>query len=236
MKNVKNSIVLLAAASLMSTLSACNLPPSPDFVETPAGTDTPEMMQKFEVSLEAPTTAAGPLSPGVYIVHASGTPLFTAGAKDMGLGLERIAEDGNPAMAGTDIAGAVVFNTPAGDDMPGPASPGKKFSFTIMAKPGDHLSFATMHVQSNDGFYAPADTGIALFNGNQPISGDMTAQAMLWDAGTEINQEPGMGADQAPRQSAPNTGASESEPIQLMSARDNFTYTPNLKLTITPIQ
>ena len=241
MKTIKNSVTLLAAASLMSVLSACNLPPSPDFVDMPAGTGAPEMMQsemmqKFEVTLASPTTAAGPLSPGVYVIHDSGMPLFKANAKDMGMGLEGIAEDGSPVMAVEKIPGAVAFNTPVGDDMPGPATPGKKYSFTFMAKPGDRLSFATMHVQSNDGFYAPADTGIPLFNGNMPISGDMTAKVMLWDGGTEINQEPGVGADQAPRQSGPNPGASESEPIQLISARDSFTYVPNLILTITPIQ
>ena len=129
MKTIKNSVTLLAAASLMSVLSACNLPPSPDFVDMPAGTGAPEMMQsemmqKFEVTLASPTTAAGPLSPGVYVIHDSGMPLFKANAKDMGMGLEGIAEDGSPVMAVEKIPGAVAFNTPVGDDMPGPATPG----------------------------------------------------------------------------------------------------------------
>jgi len=36
-----------------------------------------------------------------------------------------------------------------------------------------------------------------------PRTGDVTADVQLWDAGTEVNMEPGVGADQPPRQSAP---------------------------------
>ena len=58
-----------------------------------------------------------------------------------------------------------------------------------------------MYVQSNDLFLSPGDTGIALFaDDGLPISGDITAQIGLWDAGTEVNEEPGVGANQAPRQ------------------------------------
>jgi hypothetical protein len=33
---------------------------------------------------------------------------------------------------------------------------------------------------------------------------------VLWDAGTELDQEPGIGSDQGPRQKAPNTGEAEN--------------------------
>jgi hypothetical protein len=40
-----------------------------------------------------------------------------------------------------------------------------------------------------------------------------------------VNQEPGLGPDQAPRQAAPNTGKSEREPVQLASrVKDGFRY------------
>lgn len=255
------TIALKQAALLIlaSTLTACNLPPAPDFMEpttepsamaspmmeppTPMASIEPPMtapladvMQTFQVTLEAPENAASPISPGVYVVHSGGMPLFTHNMKDRGLGLEHIAEDANPMMLAEATPGAMIFNTPVGDSEPGPATPGKKFTFTITAKPGDHLSFATMFGQSNDAFYAPADTGIPLFIGNKPVSGDMTAKVMLWDAGTEVNQMPGEGADQAPRQAAPNTGQSESAPIQLISERDTFSYGQSIQLTITPVQ
>ena len=93
-----------------------------------------------------------------------------------------------------------------------------------------------MFGQSNDLFYAPGESGIALFDAHgKPLQGDVTSQLALWDAGTEVNQEPGLGADQAPRQKMPNTGASERKPVGLV--KDSFTYPPTvevLKVTITP--
>jgi hypothetical protein len=64
--------------------------------------------------------------------------------------------------------------------------------------------------QSNDWFYAPAESGILLFKNGNPISGDITSEIILWDAGTEVNQEPGIRPDQGPRQKAPNTGEAEN--------------------------
>ena len=39
------------------------------------------------------------------------------------------------------------------------------------------------------------------------LVGDITNMIRLWDSGTEIDQVPGVGLDQAPRQSGANTGA-----------------------------
>ena len=64
--------------------------------------------------------------------------------------------------------------------------------------------------QSNDWFYGPAESGMPLFKNGKPINGDITAQIILWDAGTEVNQEPGIGPGQGPRQKAPNTGEAEN--------------------------
>lgn len=50
-----------------------------------------------------------------------------------------------------------------------------------------------MFVPSTDLFYAQDENGIAVFDETgMPISGDVTDQVMLWDAGTEENQEPGV--------------------------------------------
>ncbi|MEM7568201.1 MAG: spondin domain-containing protein, partial [Pseudomonadota bacterium] len=125
---------------------------------------------------------------------------------DRGLGLEGIAEDGAAGMQAANLYEELsttgdVFAVPAGASGPGPLTPGNAYEFVIAAKPGSKLSLATMYVQSNDLFYAPGEAGIDLFDmdGN-PISGDITDQLELWDAGTEENQYPGVGADQAPRQ------------------------------------
>ncbi|MDE2812603.1 MAG: spondin domain-containing protein [Gemmatimonadota bacterium] len=164
------------------------------------------------------------LAPGAWVTQRGGTPLFVAGQPDRGAGLEALAEDGNPAELAANLPrNSGVFATPVGADGPGPLTPGNAYEFSFVARPGDRLSFATMYVQSNDLFLAPGDTGIALFTDDrQPISGDITAQIGLWDAGTEVNEEPGVGANQAPRQAAANTGVDEGGAVRLVN--DGFTY------------
>ena len=164
------------------------------------------------------------LAPGAWVAQRGGTPLFIDGQADRGAGLEALAEDGNPAeLAASLPRNSGVFATPVGADGPGPLTPGSAYEFTFVARPGDRLSFATMYVQSNDLFLAPGDTGIALFtNDRLPISGDVTGQIGLWDAGTEVNEAPGVGANQAPRQAAANTGADEGGTVRLVD--DGFTY------------
>ncbi|GAB4532962.1 MAG: hypothetical protein Kow0063_14240 [Anaerolineae bacterium] len=181
-------------------------------------------------------TMTTPFAPGVWAVHTTDDPLFSAGQADRGDGLEALAEDGDPsALAAalttrTGVSDSGIFNTPVGTTEPGPLLPGGTYEFTIVARPGDKLSFATMFVQSNDLFYAPDGAGIALFdNDGTPVSGDVTAQVMLWDAGTEVNQEPGVGPDQAPRQAGPDTGPDEGGVVQIVS--DAFTY-PTTSATI----
>ena len=171
-------------------------------------------LQTFKVVIENVTTEDAPyhLAPGVYVVHTGGEPIFTEGEPAaLGEGLEPLAEDGDPSVMAMKV-GWFVFNTPEGSDMPGPLGPGdgmgpgNTYEFEFQAEPGNSLSFATMFVQSNDLFFAPGAMGIALFEDGSPIKGDITDQVMLWDAGTEVNQEPGTGADQPMNQSGPNTG------------------------------
>jgi hypothetical protein len=151
-------------------------------------------------------------SPGLAIVHTEKAPIFTSGKRDRGKGLEAQSEDGNPdrlaqsLQRGKGIKSLAVFNTPVGASAPGPITPGAAYEVTISAMPGDQLTLTTMMGQSNDWFYGPDESGIALFNDGKPISGDISSQMILWDAGTEVNQEPGIGPDQGPRQKAPNTG------------------------------
>lgn len=65
---------------------------------------------------------------------------------------------------------------------------------------GDYLSLATMFLQSNDLFVSTAPGGIAQYESiKRPISGDITSSFKLWDAGTQISQQPGVGDNQKPR-------------------------------------
>ena len=79
-----------------------------------------------------------------------------------------------------------------------------------------------MFGQSNDLFYSN-DRPIALFDAaGKPVRGDMTAQLSLWDAGTEVNEEPGLGPNQGPRQKTPDAGVAEHQAVA--HVRDKFTY------------
>lgn len=159
-------------------------------------------------------------SPGVYAIHKAANPIFTDGVADRGEGLESLAEDGDPSTlaaslsANTDIISSGVYNTPVGASGPAPIGPGETFEFDFTASQGEYLSFASMLGQSNDLFIAPGGAGIALFNGSSANSGDVTNSVLLWDAGTEVNETPGFGANQAPRQSAVNTGSDESGTVR----------------------
>jgi hypothetical protein len=92
-----------------------------------------------------------------------------------------------------------------------------------------------MFVQSNDLFYAPAGMGIALFEADgQPVTGAVTSQMMLWDAGTEVNEQPGIGLHQAPRQPGPNNGMDENGTVRLVNDGYNYPQTQEvIAVTIT---
>ncbi len=184
---------------------------------------------------------SSPFAPGVFAVHDEGiAALFDAGSPDPGEGLEALAEDGDPSgLAGslaskTGVLSSDAFNTPSGASGAGPLLPGNSYEFTFDAEEGSYLNFATMLVQSNDLFYAFSENGIALFQGGNPISGDMTSQVTLWDAGTEVNEFPGTGPNQPLRQSGADTGSEESGNVMMVN--DGFTYPANataIKVTIT---
>ncbi|MGV3524567.1 MAG: spondin domain-containing protein [Candidatus Sericytochromatia bacterium] len=222
---------LLAALALMACDKLPNYPPMGAPAEMNASATN---MTTFVVTIESPMGSPSPLSPGLYVIHRDGKPLFTQGMPDNNQGLAKIAEDADPSMLAMNITGAQIFDTPQGDTMKGPATPGKKYVFEFKAQPGDRLSFATMFGESNDAFYAPMDTGLPLFNGNQPIMGDVTAQISLWDGGTEVNEMPGTGPNQAPRQAEPGLGTPENRPIVPISERqDGFTYGQALRVTLS---
>ena len=166
-----------------------------------------------------------PFAPGAFAIFASDNFLFMDG-QVASPELEALAEDGNPSGYTT------AFNTPVGGASPAPIFPGESYEFTFNASDGDMLSFATMLVQTNDLFIGPM--GISLFTNGQPISGDITSSMKLWDAYTEVNELPGAGNNQAPRQSGPNTGTDESGHV--MEVSDGFTYpsiSSMIKVTIT---
>jgi hypothetical protein len=158
------------------------------------------------------------LSPGMFVLSDKNAALFTEGKVARKNGLEMQAEDGDPSglvgslMAmhhSSNLHG--VFNTPIGAMAAGPIRPGDSYEFTVTAMPGMKFYMTQMFGQSNDWFYAPGSKGIALFDSkDNPISGDITDQFYLWDAGTEKDEEIGIGPNQGPRQKGLNTGEAEN--------------------------
>ena len=180
-------------------------------------------------------------SPGTAVVHTDMAPIFTAGKKDRGKGLEAQSEDGDPSMlaksleGGKGIKSVTVFNTPVGASIPGPITPSAAYELSISAMPGDRLSMTIMMGQSNDWFYAPTESGIELFKNGKAISGDISSQIMMWDAGTEVDQEPGIGSDQGPRQKGPNTGKAENGVVHnIQDGKLYSTASSVMRVTITP--
>lgn len=173
-----------------------------------------------EQTLKLPDGSAtrAPLSPGAAVVYSGANPLFTVG-EPASPGLQRQAEAGQPedlinAVKGAEgVSATVMFE--------------RTDTFTITAQPGEMLSFATMFGQSNDCFYAPKAGGIRLFDRDgKPILGERAVQVVLYDAGTEANQVPGVGPDQGPRQDPNAWRQGELEHATVQPVRDAWAYPP----------
>jgi len=157
------------------------------------------------------------LSPGMFVLSDKKAALFTEGKPAGNNGLEMQAEDGDPSGLVASLMAMhhssnlhSIFNTPVGAMAAGPIRPGDSYEFTVTAMPGMKLFMTQMFGQSNDWFYAPGPNGIALFDAKgAAVRGDITDQLYLWNAGTEKDEEIGIGPNQGPRQKGTNTGEDE---------------------------
>jgi len=207
------------------------------FVVRLENVSTPETLNVTSTNSTQPV----PLSPGAFIVHreAADSPLLLP-RDAANAGLEAVAEDGNVAPYPATVPGSAVFNTPVGADAPGPIGPGGAYEFTIQAIDGDKLSFVTMFIPSNDWFYTPtdADNSLDLFVGGEPVSGEVIeSDIAIWDAGTEVDEEPGAGPNQVQRQEEPNTGdADPNTSVASLTGRGQSVSLNGrvLQVTITP--
>ena len=188
--------------------------------------------------------AATAVSPGVFVLHTLPAPLFEPGTADRELGLERLAEDGDHtalrnALAASPPIGASAtgaFDTPSGAEAAGPAVPGQAYELVVRGVPGDAISFATMFGMSNDWFFATRPEGIALFHGEDPRSCDVTSDVLLYDLGTETDEELDVGPSTAPQQPAPDTGRPDriAEVREVSLERYPVPVVLHLRVTLTP--
>lgn len=167
------------------------------------------------------TTHDVKLSPAIVIVHDAAFVPFAAG-EAASAGLERLAEAGDAsvwagALAEEPAVSAVDAITKLDDATyeAGPFFPGDG-AFVVLDVPGTAMiTVAAMFGESNDVFVAataPVWDGAAVTYGEWPLG--------LFDAGTEVNQEPGLGADQAPRQADADQGAAEGGVIAGIDGTD----------------
>jgi hypothetical protein len=235
---------LVRAVSFSAALLAAALPAMAQSSAQPTKfTIKVENISKGEVlKLSNGKSAPFVSAPVLWAVHTGNTnPMFVGGQPDAGKGLETLAETGNPSQLAKSLTAAKGIVSVAADDQPlgttnhGPITPGQGYQFEVSAVPGQSLSVAWMFGQSNDLFYSN-DRPIALFDAaGKPKSGDMTLQLSLWDAGTEVNEEPGLGPNQGPRQKTPDAGVPEHSAVAHVSDKYTYPHTAEvLRLSINP--
>ncbi len=183
------------------------------------------------------------MSHGVYAVHSEGWPVFEPQESALSAtGLERLAEDGNvrPMQAYLErhpdvVESGIIYKT-LGSERGAELWPGDVYEFHISADPGDKLSFATMLMQSNDVIYGPRDGRLELFSDSgRPISGDVSGEFAVFDAGTEVNEDPLTGPNVGINQQWLNAG--DAEDGEVRTPDDGFAWPPAsriLRVTLRP--
>jgi hypothetical protein len=249
----KQALGMTLAIAAIASVSSAGFAESKGYPPATLSQTTKSALTKFKVRIENISTKEQftasngtkwtlDFSPGVWLVHNTQDPLFTLGQKDRGQGLEAIAEDGDPKMLAkslqnqSGVLSSGVFDTAVGASKVGGIRPGQLFEFAVSAAPGQKLSIATMFGQSNDWFYAPVGSGITLFDDQgTPKGGDVTSQMVLLDDGSEVDEEPGIGPNQGPRQKALNTGTDENGVVQKVNDQAPYAETSKvMRVTITP--
>ncbi len=185
----------------------------------------------------APAGGQIPLSPGVWAVtRGADNPLFEV-AEPASAGIEDVAEDGMPSVLAAEATSINrVTDSAVLPDPLGPILATQSYTFTVTASPGERLHLATMFVQSNDYFFADAD-GIRLFHGNTPVDGDVTSAINLYDAGTEVDEAPGLGDFQVLTQPSLDSGPAENGVVAPARA-DGFDLPADedvIRVTVTPV-
>lgn len=170
-------------------------------------------------------------APAILIAHASDFVLFEPGSASSWDGFEAITEDGNNvglinALVGEEaIRDLTTFARTDADYNELPLLPGQSVTASVVAEPGDHLTWVSMYGQSNDVFVGTPPGGVEAFVDRAPIAGDLSSQIGLYDGGTEVNEEPAVGPNQPGRQASPNTGEDENGVVTEVDGTDASGWT-----------
>ena len=210
---MKNTASLFAYLKSIAFLCCCAL------VITSCDDDDDVMdTRRFTVTLQNVSTnttlqvgaipdRTAPLSPGLWAIYDNGELFSLNNAAS--LGTERLAEEGMTSVKTGELSSTGFvdqhgeFSSPGGPDNMPTIGAGESVTFSFDADPGQMLQIMTMFGNSNDWFYAFDDGGLDLFTNGDPIDGDVTSHLTLYDAGTELDEIPGLGITQKPDH--PNT-------------------------------
>lgn len=216
-------------------------PARPNGLELLAEAGQPETLA---ATLRTQRGFATPLSPAVVVVGTTPDLLFTPGEPDRGLGLERLAEDGDPqplvdsltAAPPDGVVSVTAVSAPVGSDIAGAAAPGQAFEVVVHGEPGQFLTFASMFAMSNDWFFSTGPDGIALFDGDIPRTGNVTTDVVLYDLGTEGDEELDVGPDTGTQQAAPDTGRPDRTAEVRSVTIDRYAVQPlqHIRVTLRP--
>ncbi len=158
------------------------------------------------------TDVGAAFSPGAWVVRASAEPgLFEAG-RTATAGEEVLAESGHVRDLLRELASVADNRGTFGGDSESsygdqPLFSGDQVSFGFRATEGQALSFATMFGESND-TVARGQEHPLFDDSGVPTSTRLVV--VYVDAGTERNEELGVGPNQGPRQSEPTAGEVEA--------------------------
>jgi hypothetical protein len=218
--------------------------------------DDTEESQIFELTIQNKsavpsfTTASGAQAPIVYspalgVIHSGPNPMYTIGLPAPASGIEKFAEDADTSdiipflQADPSVELTILGLEPIEENAnQGALLPGNTYRivFNVQDKAAV-LSLVLQFLPSNDIIVGSNSDGIPLFNADgTPRAGDITADFQLLDAGTEANQAPGDGADQAILQMESNQGAAEAGVVRPVD--DGFSYpsvSDSLTITINPL-
>ncbi len=169
---------------------------------------------KITVHNIAPTNGVF-LTPVWFGIHDGNFDSFSVGTAATA-GLESIAEDGSPALIGTEFMNSGFGSVGGVLNGIGPIGPGSITSKIVSVDPNDaksrYFSFLSMVIPSNDAFVGNDNARqYSLFNeAGQFIGADfIVLGSRVFDAGTEINDE--IPANTAfLGQTSPNTGVTEN--------------------------
>jgi hypothetical protein len=157
---------------------------------------------------------ASPLSSVVWAVHEGEVGLYGPGSQ-ASPGLEKLIEDGRPQQLLEQLGEAEQVQRFGAEPPDGAViEPGGTTQIRFRASPGDHLSFVIGYLAANDKFVAARQMGIPLFDEQgEPLTGDLGWALGLFDAGTEVDEPPGLGPNQFERQSQLDGGGPDENQI-----------------------